>query len=313
MTTKDKILEPALRIAHDAHSVIIEGDNVVRFAESIKGTEVPEHKMPRFGEAKRDLYFQFFLNSVNFCFWSKRAEPKWGIELDGSIITGYYAFAEAARRAFIADERLWNPDFLAGISFEDFKRIFSGQNELLLLPERHEIICENFEILSGYYAGDIERLARSGNSDINAFIENLARDFGSFQDKAECRGETLYFLKRAQLLAFSFSLLGTVFGNVYDLAVFSDYKLPQLLQAEGVLRYDSELLERIANEDLITEGSEEESEIRAGTVVACEMIRDELKKLERDITSVDLDFILWVEAKKREFTLPHHKTLTINY
>lgn len=313
MTTKQTVLEPARKFMGNPRYVTINFEQAARFAGMITDFAVPELGAWDFREPLKGRYFSFFVNSINFCFWAKKGALKWGIEQDGQQITGYNAFVRACRRAFESNNKLWEPDYLAEIGFEEFQGIFQGSGELLLLPERHEIICENFEILCSYYVGEIERLANCGAGDVNLFIQNLTRDFPSFRDEMQGRGEKLYFLKRVQLLAVEFFKSGILFNNLSDLSVFSDYKIPQLLEAEGILAYSEELRNKIALEDLILEGSEEECEIRAATVIACEMIREELKKLGRDISSVDLDFILWVSAKNREFKLPHHKTLTINY
>ncbi|MGE5392910.1 MAG: queuosine salvage family protein [Candidatus Saccharibacteria bacterium] len=314
MTIKEKILEPARGFLGNSRFVKIDQEQLNRLAAALADSPLPEAGNLFFPDFKSNAYFSFFINSINFCFWSRKDSPKWGIEQDGHAITGYYGFVEAAKRAFAADKRLWEPDYLSEISFEEFRRIFTGTGgELLLFPERHEIICENFEILCGYYVGEIERLVNSGGADINAFLDNLTRDFPSFRDQAEIPGRTLYFLKRAQLFACELARAGAPFRNVADLAVFTDYKLPQLLQAEGVLAYEESLLAKIKAEEPLPANSDEELEIRAATVVSCELIRDELARLNRDLTSADLDFLLWVAAKQRQFALPHHKTMTINY
>merc|ERR1712139_122238 len=52
--------------------------------------------------------------------------------------------------------------------------------------------------------------------------------------------------------------------------MFADYRVPQILRAEGVLSYADDLARRIDAQEEIRAGSEEEVEIRSATVVACD-------------------------------------------
>jgi hypothetical protein len=149
-------------------------------------------------------------------------------------------------------------------------------------------------------------------------VEILVSTVPTFQDLVTKDNQKIYFLKRAQIFVSDlyYALEGRgpgLFSNLEDLAVFADYKLPQLLEAEKILEYADDLMTRIKNEVLIPAGSDEELEIRAHTIYACELLVKTIRDLGREITSSQLDWILWVNAKQTNFELPYHKTITINY
>jgi hypothetical protein len=64
-----------------------------------------------------------------------------------------------------------------------------------------------------------------------------------------------------------------IFADLEQLTIFADYKLPQVLRHYHVLAYDSTLAQRIDNQELLPAAeSEEEVEIRAATIWACECL-----------------------------------------
>lgn len=105
------------------------------------------------------------------------------------------------------------------------------------------------------------------------------------------------------------------FHDIDRVTMFADYRIPQILLHVGVLEYSSKLLEKIVNREVIPYGSEEESEIRAATVVAVELIRDQLKSEKNvNLLAVEIDWLLWNWGEQvKEEIRPHHRTLTVFY
>jgi len=102
--------------------------------------------------------------------------------------------------------------------------------------------------------------------------------------------------------------------NLDKLTAFADYKIPQILRNMGIIEYTKELAERIDNYELIEKGSEEEIEIRAATIWATELIKQELQKKDRFITASHVDSMLWNRSQtKTKGEKPYHRTLTIAY
>jgi N-glycosylase/DNA lyase len=84
--------------------------------------------------------------------------------------------------------------------------------------------------------------------------------------------------------------------------------VPHVLRVDGVLRYSPELAERIDREEPLPPG-DEEREIRACAVHACELIARRL-----GIPPRDLDVMLWNRGQGERYKArPRHRTRTVYY
>jgi hypothetical protein len=141
-----------------------------------------------------------------------------------------------------------------------------------------------------------------------------------FRDVERYEGMDVPFYKRAQLTAadLSLALEGRGLGAFTDLdrlTIFADNLVPHVLRVDGVLAYDAELAARIDREELITPGSAEEVEIRAGAVHAVELMRAALGRAGRAVTSTGLDYVLWNRGQERFYKTvkPRHRARTVYY
>jgi len=74
------------------------------------------------------------------------------------------------------------------------------------------------------------------------------------------------------------------------------------------------LEEKVAQRILLVAGNPEEVEIRANTIWAVELIRQELKQIGKELRAFEIDWILWNLGQQREFKAsPYHRTVTIYY
>ena len=90
--------------------------------------------------------------------------------------------------------------------------------------------------------------------------------------------------------------------------------MPQLLRQVGILHYEESLAEKVDQEVLIEAGSPEEVEIRANTIWAVELIRQEFERMETTLRAFEVDWILWNQSQHAAFKVkPYHRTLTIFY
>ena len=121
------------------------------------------------------------------------------------------------------------------------------------------------------------------------------------------------FYKRAQLMAADLWVAfgGRGPGRFHDLerlTIFADNLVPHVLRVDGVLRYERRLAERIDAGELLPPG-EEEREIRACAVHACELIAARL-----GIPARDLDVMLWDRGQQPRYKArPRHRTRTVFY
>jgi hypothetical protein len=139
--------------------------------------------------------------------------------------------------------------------------------------------------------GSAERLATS-----------LARGMRFFDDRG--------FYKRAQITANDMALGGVArFPDLDRLTAFADNLVPHVLRLDGALRYDDALATRIDAGELLPPGGEEEVEIRACTVHACELIAPRL-----GVSPRTLDVLLWNRGQAERYkSRPRHRTRTVYY
>lgn len=319
-TTRDKILQSLQPVVSDSKFVRIKDEAIERLADELKNEVVPpwDNHLQLLGTSAETLQYYFFVDSINCCFWAPKGQERWSYEVNGEWISGYYAFSAAIKDAFLRDKRLFDSTYLAQISEADFKAIFKGKNELLLVDERLSIIRENFSILNKKFDGSAQNLLEQAKGDVDTFVTTILENFPTFRDEVVWEGKPVYFWKRVQIfpsdLSFALPDMGSIgFKNLENLTIFADYKLPQILEAFGALEYAPELLSDITEERLIPAGSQKEIEIRANTIVAIEKLAEALRAKGGNFSTHEVDWILWVKAKQTKLPRPHHKTLTIFY
>lgn len=319
MITRAKILNSIEPVLADSIEVTINTDRVKEVAEELISAEVPKwnNDLQFLGTPEETAQYYFFIDSINFCFWGLKGQQRWEYEVDGKWIAGYYAYSRAVKDAFLRDGRFFDATYLSEIPEQNFKSIFAaGRSTLLLVNERLNIIRENFRILKNQFGGQAINLLRQADMDADNIVSLLLKNFPTFDDSVEWNGRQVFFLKRAQIFTSDLSFIGLPeleIKNLGHLTVFADYKLPQILESFGVLKYSPELDSDIINEKLIQTNSRKEIELRANSIAAIEQIRSEMEKIGRKISTNELDWILWVKAKETVFKKPHHKTLTIFY
>jgi hypothetical protein len=117
------------------------------------------------------------------------------------------------------------------------------------------------------------------------------------------------FWKRAQITPNDLALARIAeFADLDDLTIFADNLVPHVLRMDGVLRYSDDLAALIDSEQLLPPG-DEEREIRACAVHACELIAERL-----GIPPRDLDVMLWNRGQGERYKArPRHRTRTVYY
>jgi hypothetical protein len=156
----------------------------------------------------------------------------------------------------------------------------------------------------GSYLGDRSPLQAIEAAGVSAegFAEALVRAMPFFDDPG--------FYKRAQITPHELALAGVMrFDDLDRLTIFADNLVPHVLRVDGVLRYAPELAARIDAGDPLAAGCDEEREIRACAVHACELIASELGVAPRV-----LDGWLWNRGQQPHYKArPRHRTRTVYY
>jgi hypothetical protein len=271
-----------------------------------------------FDATERTVNWLLVLDALNFCFWAERGQKRWTIEYQGELLNGYWAEAAALKRATEENIPLWDAQFLRTISEETITHIFRGEGTIPLLEQRVTNAREVGYVLLEHFQGQFSYMIEQAQGSAVKLASLLVQYFPSFDDTALYRTRTIRFYKRAQIcVADLYNAFGArQWGAFYDLeqlTIFADYKLPQVLRHANVLEYQTTLAQRIDNGELIAVGSEEEVEIRAATIWACELLRRAMQKHGYHITATEIDLRLWQMGQQVADMRPYHRTRTIYY
>ncbi len=263
------------------------------------------------------LHFLLLLNSLSFCYWS---EPKWTVMYRNQTLDGAWAMIAVLVRAVNRDCSFLDFKKLYLMSDEEVTRLFRGNTDIPMLRERIEILKEITSQLVRKYNGQFFNVISQAHS-AKELLETIIQVFPSFDDVSLYKGETIYFYKRAQLLVADihhlFKLRNKLLVRDIDkLTACADYKLPAVLRKMNILKYSSALKQKIDNKIELTQGSEEEIEVRATTIWAVEYLRHELCKLhpQKNINAHEINDYLWLLSQnKNNYQAPYHLTKTIYY
>jgi hypothetical protein len=261
----------------------------------------------------------FLFNTINFCFWAKKGEEKWTVEIDGKTLDGSAALFRCLEKEVKKNFKFLRGDFLADLSEEKLRQILKGNVAIPLFEERLQCLHEAGRVLKSKFDNSFWKIYQAANNDAILMADLLVPNFPKFNDISGWNGKTIAFYKRAQLNSKMISDALVSFGkkplkNLDKLTAFADYKIPQILRKLGILEYSSQLAKRIDNFELIKPHSLEEVEIRANTVWAVELTKQKLKERFDFVTSSHVDSLLWnMSQEKTGEEKPYHRTLTIAY
>jgi hypothetical protein len=211
--------------------------------------------------------------------------------------SGYFTVAWALADRF-RDAGPWSNAELRATSPNEVARVL-GQDA------GHEMMALYAEALRqlGRYLGDREVLAvvDDAGGSAEALAASLAEGMPFFRDTG--------FYKRAQIVPSDLALAGLAkFHDLDRLTIFADNLVPHVLRVDGVLRYDPALAARIDAGDLLPPG-EEETEIRACALHACELIAR-----RSGVPPRTLDGWLWNRGQAPHYkAVPRHRTRTVYY
>jgi hypothetical protein len=319
----NEVLETTRHVTEKSQQITIDKQALADFSRKLieDGIEIPpwNYDYHFFDNGHKTVAYLLILDSINFCFWPKPGEVKWEVQYKSETLSGYYALAASLKKALDSGVPITRADYLAHISLDTLKKILGGKGELQLMEARAHILNELGELLAKEYGGEAHSLVEAaGNSALN-LVGLLVENLPSFRDEAEYYGTKIYFYKRAQIFAADLygAFAGKAWGNFKDidkLTAFADYKLPQVLRHVSILRYEQALEHKVDHGIFLEAGSPEEIEIRANTIWAVELIRQELTQMGKKLRAFEIDWILWNLGQQREFKAkPYHKTVTTFY
>jgi hypothetical protein len=280
----DEVRESCAAIAERSRWVSIELDALDRIEPGPQPTLDPEaHYLE--GSREDVTAYILTLDSINFgSGWFPTLIKRAGR-------SGYFTIASALAGRFRA-EGPWLPAELRVLGTEEVARVL-GQDP------GHELMALYAQALRdlGHFLGD----GFEPEGSAQGLAESLARGMPFFDDRG--------FYKRAQITASDLALAGVAdFPDLDRLTIFADNVVPHVLRVDGVLRYEPDLAARIDAGELLPPG-EEEREIRACAVHACEQLAPKLGVPPRV-----LDGWLWNRGQQPRYkAIPRHRTRTVFY
>ena len=239
----------------------------------------------------------------DYCFWG---DPKWEIDTEVGKLDGSYAIM------YILINRFRNNNDM-NMSYEEFADMLKGNVEIPLLKERYNCLVEMNKYLDSI-GKDFYDEIKDLKVDID-LLDYVVSTFSYFKDETNYNGVNVYFYKRAQLLVSDILHVRKMLENIEvdyrNLMGCADYKIPQVMNALGMLEYEYDLEYKLARKEELQEDSIEEIEIRANDLVVIDYIYE---KLNREVCRMDINDYIWLLGQdKSKINKNYHRTRTIHY
>lgn len=312
----DKVLESSKFVVENAKHVKINYgkaesliEELLKFNNVHYLTKVP---YDIYGMSTKDIVnFLLIYDAIDFSFWG---DLKWAIVVNGKELDGGIALLHCIYNLFKDKNSIDVYRQLEVMSLEEFKNILKGNVEIPLLEERYKIVRNIAKVVNKKMEGNFYNYVKDINYDqvlFNIIIEN----FKNFEDIRTYQGRIIYFYKLAQLLTSDIlHVIKIKEGKEVDysnLLGCADYKIPQVMQAFGILEYDEELMSLLDSKTEIKENSEYEVEIRASMLVVINYIWE---RVSRMIDRIDINDFIWSlgQDKTKDYK-PYHRTRTTSY
>lgn len=286
---------------------------------------LPEFALP-FGigqNPEEAIDFTMVSGLINFAFTDFASRVKFEVDFAGKHWSDSEAMFACLKRASEEGVPILDGKYLAGVTRADLARIFRGNIEMPMLEERVEILRSAGRVLVERFDGHFHGYFRSGSRRLydngQGMVERLIADFPRFQDVSLYNGHEVKLYKLVQLAIWILycSLRSSGGFRVDDLdkmTAFADYIVPVALRVMGILRYAPSLENAIATGKMIPRDSGEEIEIRAHTLFATALLREEVNKRrppDNQVIIPQIDARLWTHFHTTHW--PHHLTRTIMY
>lgn len=217
--------------------------------------------------------------------------------------SGYFTVATGVRERFEAHGP-WSAEELAALTPAEVAATFSQDPGHELMGLYAASLNDLGRHISDEFGGKFSVPVDAAAGSALALVKGLA-GWRSFADSSTYEGIEVPFLKRAQITAADLAEVGaTEFSDLDRLTMFADNLVPHVLRLDGILRFDSRLVDRIEQGEPIEYGSPEEVEIRACALHAVELIVAE----RPDSRACDVDRLLWHRGQQARYKAsPRHR------
>ena len=230
------------------------------------------------------------------------------LNLEPGGSNGYFTIASRLKNDFIS-RGCYDAQFLQKITAGECCRIFKqdekSEGAYRLMSLFASALNAFGDLLAAEFAGSCRKLIAAADGSAASLAEILMK-MSFYRDCFTYENFEVMILKRAQItasdlhIAFSGQSYGR-FEDIGELTIFADNLVPHVLRIDGLLTYEKSLEERIAAGVCLESGSKEEIELRACSVHAVELLREEYAARSVQITSQGLDYLLWNRGLAAEY------------
>jgi hypothetical protein len=262
-------------------------------------------------------------NSIDTAFTDFATHAKFQVDYGGQHWSDSDAMFACLNRAMDNGIPIFDGKFLAKVTRPELDKIFAGNIEMPMLDEKLAVLHQIGSVLSEKYDGRFHNFVKSCPPLLydggKGLVERMAKEFPRFNDVSPYDGHEIKFYKLAQLgLWFCYSTYpknGPVqLNDVGAMTSFPDYIVPAALRLLRINSYSPALEHAINSYQLIPRDSTQEVEIRAHTIYATALLREEINKLrpaDQQVIIPQVNERLWTHYHTT--TWPHHLTRTIMY
>jgi len=259
-------------------------DEMLKIGKEDFMVKTPE-QMPSLDDLRLEVIKELVASSINYCYWQFAPTVR-PMEVGSTTLYEHIneVFDPAKYQSLLFESRIHDLIWLL------------SKNRYPLIEDRKRHLLELCENRKGEkFVGDI---MRNEKEQIEQYTY-LATEFQGFASDP--------FLKRVSLFFMQLYRKFGMFDDLMDiLPVPADYQVPKLLYHFGCINYANDLPWKIEEGILIHKHSLEEGQIRAATIVVCDM----LKNLT-DWNTSEIDTFLW--TRRKEVKSNFHCTYTTDY
>lgn len=243
--------------------------------------------------ARHVIEYELMASCINYCYWYGRYD----VRPTGGGATEMYKLLDDAWKTYSNDTSTYTKGCATTLRLVYLReKLIQGRYPLLEQRIKH---LDQLKGAVGFIT-DLAAGLGKPNFDIDTYIQRLCQTVPGFAGDIFLKRATLFFMmiqRRTKWMPDE---------QIRRLPIPADYQVPKMLRWMGVLKYSSELSNKVDTHELIPAGSLMECEIRAASIVACEALSAVSGK-----SMCEVDDYLWTHRKDCDD--PFHLTITTDY
>ncbi len=318
-------LSPVISNSRDVHAHVAKIVEVAGWM-AYEDLPMPEYPVPsgvKSADPNDVVDLLLVANCIDTAFTDFSTHAKFQVDYEGQHWSDSDAMFACLNRAMNNGIPILEGAFLAKVTYSELEKIFAGNIEMPMLDKKMEVLHQVGLVLATKYEGRFHNFIKSCPPKLydngNGLVERLTKEFPRFNDVSQYDGHQIKFYKLAQLglwfACITYHQAGPVrLEDVEKMTTFADYIVPVALRLLGITSYSPTLEHAIDTYQVIPRDSSREVEIRAHSIYATALLREEINKVRPPDLQVIIPQVnerLWTHYHTTYW--PHHLTRTIMY